>query len=364
MYTEDFFKLKSSYYYDLPEELIAQTPIEPRDSSRLLVCKKDGTLEDKTFTDIADYLEEGDVLVVNKSKVIPARLYAEKINDDVSVQGAKLEIVLLERDNSKDDGEFWSAIVRPGKKAKPGVRFSIGNGLLIAEIVSVEENGNRVIKFTYDRAKYNFYSLLDEIGIMPLPPYITKKLEDKNRYQTVYAEEKGSSAAPTAGLHFTNELLERLKNKGVKIVDVTLHVGLGTFRPVKADNIDEHVMHSEFYVIPEDTARAVSEAKAGGKRVVAVGTTSFRTLEGSFAKHGETRADSGYTNIFIYPGKKINVVDSLITNFHLPESTLIMLVCAFNGYENTMKAYKHAVENKYRFFSFGDAMFLEERKNG
>ncbi len=364
MYTEDFFKLKSSYFYNLPDSLIAQTPIEPRDSSRLLVCNPDGKVEDKVFTDIIDYLDEGDVLVVNKSKVIPARLYAQKMNKDKVITGAKLEIVLLERDNSKDDGEYWTAIVRPGKKAKEGAFFSIADGKLVAEIIRVEDNGNRIIKFTFDTEKYNFYSLLDEIGIMPLPPYITKKLEDKSRYQTVYAEDKGSSAAPTAGLHFTNGLLDRLRQKGVKIADVTLHVGLGTFRPVKAENIDEHKMHSEFYVIPEETANAINEAHKNNKRVIAVGTTSFRTLEGSFLKHSKTCADSGYTDIFIYPGKKINVVDALITNFHLPESTLIMLVCAFNGYDNTMNAYKHAVDNKYRFFSFGDAMFIKERQNG
>lgn len=363
MYKEEFFKLKSSYFYNLPDCLIAQTPIEPRDASRLLVCNPDGEVEDKVFTDIIDYLNEGDVLVVNKSKVIPARLYAEKMNSERIITGAKLEIVLLERDNSKD-GEYWTAIVRPGKKAKEGALFSISGGKLIAEIVSVEDNGNRIIKFTFDTEKYNFYSLLDEIGIMPLPPYITEKLEDKSRYQTVYAEEKGSSAAPTAGLHFTNSLLDSIRQKGVKIVTVTLHVGLGTFRPVKAENVDDHKMHSEFYIIPEETADAINEAHKNNQCVIAVGTTSLRTLEGSYSKHSKVCADSGYTDIFIYPGKKINVVDSLITNFHLPESTLIMLVCAFNGYDNTMKAYKHAVENKYRFFSFGDAMFIKERQNG
>lgn len=362
MYKEDFFKLKSSYYYNLPDSLIAQTPVEPRDSSRLLVCRDSGELEDKTFTDIIDYLNDGDVLVVNKSRVIPARMYAEKINADTLTQGAKLEIVLLEKLNDIE-GERWTAIVRPGKKAKPGTRFSIGEGKLIAEIVDVLDNGNRIINFTYDTVTYNFYSLLDEIGVMPLPPYITKKLEDKSRYQTVYAEDKGSSAAPTAGLHFTFELLDKIKAKGIKVVSVILHVGLGTFRPVKSDNIDDHVMHSEFYIIPEETADVINEAKKNGKRIVAVGTTSFRTLEGSFAKHQKTQSDSGYTDIFIYPGKKINVVDSLITNFHLPESTLIMLVCAFNGYERTMNAYRYAVENKYRFFSFGDAMFLEKRRD-
>ena len=363
MNKEDFFKLKSSYFYDLPSELIAQTPVEPRDSSRLLVCRDCGSYEDKIFSDIVDYLNDGDVLVVNKSRVIPARLYAEKINEATDTKGAKLEIVLLEKIKMENEGEYWTAIVRPGKKAKSGVRFSIGGGKLIAEICEVLDNGNRIIRFIFDNSKYNFYSLLDEIGMMPLPPYITKKLEDKSRYQTVYSEDKGSVAAPTAGLHFTYELLDKIKSKGVKIVSVILHVGLGTFRPVKSDNIDDHVMHSEFYIIPDETAKVINDAKKNNKRIIAVGTTSFRTLEGSFAKHGEIATDSGYTDIFIYPGKKINVVDSLITNFHLPESTLIMLVCAFNGYERTIEAYKHAVENKYRFFSFGDAMFLEKRQD-
>lgn len=358
MINKDFYKLKSSYFYELPQELIAQTPIEPRDSSRLLLCERDGNLKDCVFRDIVDYLNSGDVLVVNKSKVIPARLYCEKINKDKSVKGAKLEIVLLERDDKRTDGEYWTAIVRPGKKALPGTSFQTGEERLIANIVSVEENGNRIIKFDFNREKYNFYELLDEIGTMPLPPYITEKLDDQTRYQTVYAETKGSAAAPTAGLHFTSELLEKIRSKGVKIVPVILHVGLGTFRPVKADNIDEHTMHSEYYVIPEETADAINEAHKNNKRVIAVGTTSCRTLEGSFAKNGCISADSGYTNIFIYPGKNVNVVDGLVTNFHLPESTLIMLVCAFYGYDKTMEAYRHAVESKYRFFSFGDAMLI------
>ncbi len=362
MTNKDFFKLKNSYYYELPEHLIAQTPAEPRDSSRLLVCNSDGSCTDKIFRDIADMLDSGDVLVVNRSKVIPARLYAEKINNDPNINGAKLEIVLLERDNSRNSGEYWTAIVRPGKKARPGVTFSIGGGKMTAEIIAVEDNGNRLISFEFDRSKYDFYSLLDEIGTMPLPPYITKKLEDSTRYQTVYAEEKGSAAAPTAGLHFTPELLKKIEQKGVKIVSVILHVGLGTFRPVKVDNIDDHTMHSEYYIIPEETATAINEAHKNNKRVIAVGTTSFRTLEGSYAKNGCIAADKGYTNIFIYPGKKINVVDALVTNFHLPESTLIMLVCAFYGYKNTMNVYKHAVEEQYRFFSFGDAMFIPEKQ--
>lgn len=353
------YKLKSTYYYDLPEELIAQTPVYPRDSSRMLVCDN-GNLCDAVFSDVIDYLNEGDVLVVNRSKVIPARLFAKKINKDGWENGANLEIVLLERNQNACDEE-WSAIVRPGKKAVPGTRFAIADGKLIAEIKEVLPNGNRIIGFEFDRAINNFYSLLDEIGTMPLPPYITKKLEDKSRYQTVYAKEKGSAAAPTAGLHFTPELLERIKDKGVSVVSVILHVGLGTFRPVKAENIDDHVMHSEYYELPRETADAINNARKNGKRVVAVGTTSFRTLEGSFAKCGCVTEDAGYTNIFIYPGKSVNVVDSLITNFHLPESTLIMLVCAFYGYDRTMDAYKHAVDEKYRFFSFGDAMLIKER---
>lgn len=358
MLQTDFFKLKSSYFYNLPEELIAQTPIEPRDSSRLLVCSPDGTLNDRVFRDITEYFNEGDVLVVNSSKVLPARLFAEKIrSDDSKAHGAQLEILLLERENDSN-AECWQTIVRPGKKAIPGKRFSLGNGLMIAEIVDVLDNGNRIIRFEFDKKKHNFYSILDEIGSMPLPPYITEKLEDKDRYQTVYADTLGSAAAPTAGLHFTPELLDKLRAKGVKVVSVILHVGLGTFRPVKADNIDEHTMHSEYYELPEETANAIINAKKDGKRVFAAGTTSCRTLEGSFEKHKEVRPDSGYTDIFIYPGKKFNVVDSLITNFHLPESTLIMLVCAKLGYDNTMNAYRHAVDNKYRFFSFGDAMLI------
>lgn len=357
MYTDNFFKLRSSYFYALPQELIAQTPVEPRDSSRLLVCKKDGSVEDKVFRDIIDYFHEGDVLVVNTSKVLPARLFAEKIKSDGGV-GAHLEILLLEKDNSCKTEEVWSAIVRPGKKAVVGKRFSLGNGIMTAEILEVEENGNRRIKFDFDKNEYNFYQLLDIIGTMPLPPYIIEKLEDKNRYQTVYADKLGSAAAPTAGLHFTPELLSALKEKGVRIVPVILHVGLGTFRPVKADNIDEHKMHSEYYEIPRETADAILFAKKNGNKVFCAGTTSCRTLEGSFAKNGSICEDSGYTDIFLYPGKEFFVVDSLITNFHLPESTLIMLVCAKYGYENTMRAYAHAVEEKYRFFSFGDAMLI------
>ena len=350
----------SDFFYDLPEERIAQTPLEPRDSSRLLVCSNDGNLADRVFRDIVDYFNEGDVLVVNSSKVLPARLFAEKIrSDNSSEKGAMLEILLLERCNDRDDGEYWQAIVRPGKKAVVGKHFSLGNGLMIAEIVDVLESGNRIIRFDFDKSIYNFYQLLDQIGTMPLPPYITERLENKDRYQTVYADTLGSAAAPTAGLHFTPELLDELRRKGVKVVNVILHVGLGTFRPVKADTIDDHKMHSEYYELPKATADAINEAKKNGKRVFAAGTTSCRTLEGSFAKNGAVVADSGYTDIFIYPGKSFNVIDSLITNFHLPESTLIMLVCAKLGYDNTMNAYKHAVEERYRFFSFGDAMLIQ-----
>lgn len=359
MANTDFLKLKSSYYYHLPQELIAQTPIEVRDMARLLVCHRNGQLEDKVFRDIVDFFNPGDVLVLNTSKVLPARLFAEKIrDDDKNAQGAHLEILLLERKSGSDDGEYWEAIVRPGKKALKGKKFSLGKGLMIAEIADVYETGNRLIRFEFDKSQYNFYQLLDELGTMPLPPYITEKLSDKNQYQTVYADTVGSSAAPTAGLHFTPELLEKLKQKGVIIAPVILHVGLGTFRPVKSDNIDDHKMHSEYYEIPQSTADAVNKAKASGKRIVAAGTTSCRTLEGSYLKNGKICKDSGYTDIFIYPGKEFFVVDSLITNFHLPESTLIMLVCAKLGYENTMNAYKHAVDCKYRFFSFGDAMLI------
>lgn len=359
MENTNFYKLKSSYYYDLPEELIAQTPVEPRDSSRLLVCHDNGALEDKIFRNIIDYFNSGDVLVINTSKVLPARLFAEKIrSDNADAKGALLEILLLERINDKNDGEYWQAIVRPGKKAIVGKRFSLGGGIMIAEIIEVLENGNRIIRFDFDKSKHNFYEILDIVGTMPLPPYITEKLENQDRYQTVYADTLGSSAAPTAGLHFTPELLSALREKGVKIVSVVLHVGLGTFRPVKSDNIDEHKMHSEYYEIPAETADAINKAKREGNRVFAAGTTSCRTLEGSFSKRGLVCEDSGYTDIFIYPGKTLNVVDSLITNFHLPESTLIMLVCARYGYDNTMNAYRHAVSERYRFFSFGDAMLI------
>lgn len=344
----DFLLKKSSYFYNLPQELIAQTPIEPRDASKLLIADKNGVLEDKIFTDIIDYLCEGDVLVINQSKVIPARLFAADVNT-----GSPLEILLLRQ----KELNLWYCMVKPGKKAKPGKRFTIGNGKLTAEIISVEENGDRLISFSFDPTK-TFMEVLDEIGNMPLPPYITAKLEDKNRYQTVYAKIDGSAAAPTAGLHFTDTLLDKIKKRGVTVVPVTLHVGIGTFRPVKEEDITKHPMHSEFYEISEENAKLIEDAKNEGRRIIAVGTTSCRTLESAFDENGKLNSLSGDTNIFIYPGYRFHIVDGLITNFHLPESTLIMLVSALLGYENTMDAYRHAVEEKYRFFSFGDAMFI------
>ena len=337
----------SDFYYDLPQEQIAQTPIEPRDHSRLMVLsRKDDSIEHKHFYDIIDYLSEGDTLIVNDSRVIPARIYGYK--EDT---GAKIEFLLLKQ----LDGKRWETLVKPGKKAKPGTRFIFGDGLLTAEVVDVIEDGNRIVELTSEE---NIYSTLDKIGQMPLPPYITEKLEDQERYQTVYSHELGSAAAPTAGLHFTNELLDKIRAKGVNIGCVTLHVGLGTFRPVKVEDVTKHKMHSEHYEVPAETAELIRQTKANGKRVIAVGTTSCRTLESVAAEHGEVVACDGYTDIFIYPGFEFKVLDGLITNFHLPESTLIMLVSAFYGYDKTMKAYDIAVEEKYRFFSFGDAMAL------
>lgn len=334
------------FYYDLPPELIAQEPLSVRSESRLMVLDKEtGKTEHKHFYDIADMLCEGDCLILNDTKVLPARLYGTKKDT-----GGAIEFLLL----NKKSLDEWEVILKPGRRAKPGARFVFGNGELEAEILDVINDGNRLVRFYYDGV---FENVLDKLGEMPLPPYITKKLEDKDRYQTVYAKHSGSAAAPTAGLHFTEELLEKIKNKGVNIGYVTLHVGLGTFRPVKAENISEHKMHSEFYVLPEETAELIKSTKAAGKRVVSVGTTATRVLETVGAK-GAIRADSGWTDIFIYPGKKFNVIDALITNFHLPESTLIMLVSALAGRENVLAAYKEAVEMKYRFFSFGDAMFI------
>lgn len=336
----------SDFNYELPPELIAQTPLKNRDESRLLVYNmKDKSVVDSHFRSIIDYLDPGDCLVINDSKVLPARLLGVK--EDT---GAHVEILLL-----ADKGDnVWEAIVRPGKKLRRGARVTFGDKLSCT-INDVLDDGNRCVKFEYTG---NFYEILDEIGQMPLPPYIKEKLEDKNRYQTVYAKDLGSAAAPTAGLHFTNELLSEIENKGVKIKHVTLHVGLGTFRPVKVDNITDHHMHSEFYTLPQDTVDAILETKKNGGKVVAVGTTSCRTLEGVYAKHNDLIADSGYTDIFIYPGFKFHVIDALITNFHLPESTLLMLISAFAGREEMLGVYKHAVEEKYRFFSFGDAMFI------
>ncbi len=337
----------SDFYYDLPNELIAQTPIEPRDFSRLMVIDKStGDVTHAHFYNIIDYLNEGDLLVINDSRVLPARLYGFSLTN-----GASMELLLLEQ----KENLVWETLVKPGKRAKVGAKFSFGDGLLTGEIIKVLDDGNRIIKFSCEK---DFYSTLDEIGQMPLPPYITAKLEDKERYQTVYSKELGSSAAPTAGLHFTEELLDKIKKKGVNVASVTLHVGLGTFRPVKVDNITDHKMHSEHYYMPKETARLINETKANGKRVIAVGTTSCRTIESVASFYDKIDECEGYTDIFIYPGYEFKVLDGLITNFHLPESTLIMLVSAFAGYDNVMNAYKKAVDNKYRFFSFGDAMFI------
>ena len=343
----------SDFYYDLPEELIAQHPMSRRDSSRLMVLDRaKGTLEHKIFHDIVDYLREGDVLVVNDSKVIPARLYGH-------VEGreeAGIELLLLKQ----RELDTWETLVKPGKRAKIGSRLVFGEGLLRGEIVDIVDEGNRIIKFEYDReGGENIYDILHRIGLMPLPPYITERLEDQSRYQTVYANKEGSAAAPTAGLHFTEELLECIKEKGVSIVRVMLHVGLGTFRPVKVDKIDEHTMHTEFFSVSEESARVINEARAAGGRVICVGTTSCRTLESASDDDGHVNAMSGDTGIFIYPGYKFKAVDALITNFHLPESTLLMLVSAFYNKDSVMSAYKTAVEERYRFFSFGDAMFIE-----
>ena len=338
---------KSDFYYDLPKELIAQHPSQQRDHSRLLVVdRKSGEVFHRHFYDILDELNEGDCLILNNTKVLPARIFG--IKEDTN---ARVEFLLL---NSKGD-DNWEVITGPGKRAKPGTKFSFEGGLLKAEVLDVLEGGNRLVHFSYEG---NFYEVLDKIGQMPLPPYITEKLDDASRYQTVYSEKLGSAAAPTAGLHFTNELLEKIKNKGVKIGYVTLHVGLGTFRPVKVDDITEHTMHSEHYWLPKETADLINESKKKGGRVIAVGTTSCRTLESVATFNGKIEEAEGNTDIFIYPGYEFKCIDALITNFHLPESTLIMLVSAFCGYENTMNFYKIAVEEKYRFFSFGDACFL------
>ncbi|MBQ2377070.1 MAG: tRNA preQ1(34) S-adenosylmethionine ribosyltransferase-isomerase QueA [Clostridia bacterium] len=343
----------SDFYYDLPQELIAQHPAEKRDCSSLMVVhRKTGEIEHKKFFNIIDYLREGDVLVINDSKVIPARLYGHSEGHE----DAKIELLLL-----KNHGlDTWETLVKPGKRAKIGNRLVFGGGILHGEITDIVEEGNRLIHFEYDKEKYeNIYNVLNEIGLMPLPPYITEQLRDNARYQTVYAKTEGSAAAPTAGLHFTPELLEAIRAKGVAIVPVMLHVGLGTFRPVKADRIDEHVMHSEHILVSEESAKIINERREAGGRVIAVGTTSCRTLESVATEDGKIQAMESDTGIFIYPGYKFKAVDALITNFHLPESTLLMLVSALYNREGIMEAYRTAVEKKYRFFSFGDAMFIE-----
>ena len=339
----------SDFYYDLPEELIAQDPLAERSSSKLMILDRaSGQIEHKIFKDIMDELHPEDCLVINDTKVIPARLHGAK--EDT---GAHVEVLLLKR---KSDS-VWETLVRPGKKARPGARISFGDGLLVGEVLDVVEEGNRLIRFEYEGI---FEEVLDQLGEMPLPPYITHKLQDKNRYQTVYAKHEGSAAAPTAGLHFTEELLQKIQDKGIRIARVTLHVGLGTFRPVKVDNILEHHMHSEFYQIEEDAAAKINHAKENGKRVICVGTTSCRTIESAADENGRLRATSGWTEIFIYPGYKFKILDNLITNFHLPESTLVMLVSALAGREQVLKAYQEAIDERYRFFSFGDAMMITE----
>ena len=338
----------SDFYYDFPQELIAQDPLEDRSSSRLLVLdRKTGEMEHRVFRDITEYLRPGDCLVVNNTKVIPARLLGVK--EDT---GAGIEILLLKR---KADN-VWETLVKPGKKARPGARIVFGDGILKGEVLEVVDEGNRLIRFEYEGI---FEEILDRLGQMPLPPYITHQLKDKNRYQTVYAEHDGSAAAPTAGLHFTPELLEEIQAKGVRLAHVTLHVGLGTFRPVKVEDVSQHHMHSEYYVVEEEQARLINDTRAAGGRVICVGTTSCRTLESAADEDGILRAGSGWTDIFIYPGYRFKIMDALITNFHLPESTLLMLVSAFADKEKIMKAYEEAVRQRYRFFSFGDAMFIK-----
>ena len=335
------------FYYDLPQELIAQDPLEDRSSSRLLVLHRETAEgEHRIFRDIVEYLKPGDCLVINDTKVIPARLMGVKEGT-----GAGIEVLLLKR----KEGNVWETLVKPGKKARPGARILFGDGLLKGEVIDVVEDGNRLIRFEYEGI---FEEILDQLGQMPLPPYITHQLKDKNRYQTVYAKHDGSAAAPTAGLHFTPELLRQIEEMGVSIAHVTLHVGLGTFRPVKVENIQEHHMHSEFYVVEEDQAELINRTKKEGGRVIAVGTTSCRTLESATGEDGILKAGSGWTDIFIYPGYQFRMIDALITNFHLPESTLMMLVSAFAGRELIMETYAEAVKERYRFFSFGDAMFI------
>ena len=343
----------ADFWYDLPEERIAQHPAEPRDSSRLMVIdRKDDSITHRRFSDLCDYLRPGDTLVINDSKVIPARLWG-------CVEGrpeAGIELLLLRQ----RDLDVWETLVRPGKRAKIGMKLTFGEGLLNATVEQIVEEGNRLVRFSYDRKQFaNVYDVLHRVGTMPLPPYITEKLEDQSRYQTVYAREEGSAAAPTAGLHFTPELLEKIKSMGVAVVPVMLHVGLGTFRPVKAERVDEHIMHTEFFSVSEESARIINARKAAGGRLICVGTTSCRTIESVATEQGIIRPLSGDTGIFIYPGYRFKAVDALITNFHLPESTLLMLVSAFYDREKILAAYRVAVEEKYRFFSFGDAMLIE-----
>lgn len=345
------------FYFDLPEELIAQTPVEPRDASRLMVLdRRSGAVSHRRFSDIVDLLYPGDCLILNDSRVMPARIYGVKEGT-----GAHVEFLLLKNKG----GDVWEALCKPGKRAKPGSRFSFGDGLLTGEVTGVKEDGNRTVQFRYDGV---FFQLLDQIGQMPLPPYIKEKLQDKERYQTVYSRETGSAAAPTAGLHFTPELLERIRGKGVEIGFVTLHVGLGTFRPVSAETITDHKMHAEHYFMPAETADIINRTKARGGRVIAVGTTSCRTIESVAQRSGAQNGppsfqeSAGWTDIFIYPGYTFLGIDGLITNFHLPESTLIMLVSALAGREHVLEAYRQAVEERYRFFSFGDAMFIGDLK--
>lgn len=338
----------SDFYFDLPEELIAQTPLEDRSNSKLMVLdKKTGEIEHKIFKDVIDYLNPGDCLVLNNTRVIPARLIGEKVDT-----GGKIEFLLLKR----TDKDVWQALVKPGKRAKVGTKFSFGEGKLIGEVIGLAEEGSRLIKFYYEGI---FEEVLDELGNMPLPPYITERLQERERYQTVYSKHNGSAAAPTAGLHFTNELLEKIKEKGIDIAFVTLHVGLGTFRPVKVDDVLEHEMHSEYYMVDEEAANKINKAKKNGNKVICVGTTSCRTVESASNESGEIIPTSGWTNIFIYPGYKFKMVDRLITNFHLPESTLIMLVSALVSKDDVLNAYNIAVKEKYRFFSFGDAMIIK-----
>ena len=338
----------SDFNYELPEELIAQVPIKNRDESRLMVLDKDKkTIEDKIFKDILDYLKPGDCLVRNNTKVIPARLYGVK-----EETGANIEFLLLKR----LEGDIWEVMVHPGRRLKAGTKVSFGYGLLKAEILDVLDGGNRKVKFEYEGI---FNEILDQIGLMPLPPYIHERLKDRDRYQTVYAKYEGSAAAPTAGLHFTDDLLNKIKEKGIEIANVTLHVGIGTFRPVKVENIEDHDMHSEHYYIKQEDVDKINNTKKNGGRIIAIGTTSCRVLESVADENGMLKVAEGDTNIFIYPGYKFKCIDGLITNFHLPESTLIMLVSALAGQDYIMQAYKHAVEEKYRFFSFGDAMFIK-----